>query len=203
MAWPKLNESIKSLRRANRMTQKELAEKSGCSLSAIRKYESGVLIPPLEKLYNIADALNQPIRQLDPDIFRSHSHFVAKLTALLKDHNISYDSLLTELGYNPEEFFSLKRLLNTPEFVSDSFILKVANYFAVPINSLYDSPEEAISSPSDKTFVLSDEEAAMIQLFRSMTEEGRKLFLEYLRILVSQPSLVLHQPAITVPDPGK
>lgn len=53
-----IGENIREQRKLKGLTQKELAEKSGISLSAIEKYERGKLNPSLGKVKDIAKALN-------------------------------------------------------------------------------------------------------------------------------------------------
>ncbi|MBQ8894379.1 MAG: helix-turn-helix domain-containing protein [Clostridia bacterium] len=50
-------ERIKSLRLERGLTQKELGERCGMADSAIRKYESGKVVPGYESLFKIAKAL--------------------------------------------------------------------------------------------------------------------------------------------------
>lgn len=49
---------LASLRKANKMTQQQMAEVAGVHLSQIRRYESGDSQPTLEVLRNIAIALH-------------------------------------------------------------------------------------------------------------------------------------------------
>ena len=53
-----IGELLKKARLDAGMTQKELAEKCGMADSAIRKYESGKVIPKIETRKRIATALN-------------------------------------------------------------------------------------------------------------------------------------------------
>lgn len=53
-----IGEKIREQRKLKGLTQKDLAEKSGISLSAIEKYERGKLNPSLGKIKDIAQALN-------------------------------------------------------------------------------------------------------------------------------------------------
>lgn len=53
-----IGEKIRDQRKLKGLTQKELAEKSGISLSAIEKYERGRLNPSLGKVKEIAKALD-------------------------------------------------------------------------------------------------------------------------------------------------
>ena len=53
-----IGENIKKARLAAGLTQKELADKCGIADSAVRKYESGRVVPKLPMIKKIADALN-------------------------------------------------------------------------------------------------------------------------------------------------
>ena len=53
-----IGESIKKARLAAGLTQKELADKCGIADSAVRKYESGRVVPKLPMIKKISDALN-------------------------------------------------------------------------------------------------------------------------------------------------
>lgn len=59
-----IGENIKKARLAAGLTQKELADKCGIADSAVRKYESGRVVPKLPMLKKIADALNVFITDL-------------------------------------------------------------------------------------------------------------------------------------------
>lgn len=52
-----IGEKIKKARTNAKMTQKELAEKCGMADSAIRKYESGKVVPKLDTIAKIARAM--------------------------------------------------------------------------------------------------------------------------------------------------
>ena len=52
-----IGEKIKKARTDAKMTQKELAEKFGMADSAIRKYESGKVVPKLDTIAKIARAM--------------------------------------------------------------------------------------------------------------------------------------------------
>ena len=55
---------IQKIRKARKLTQKELAEKSGLSLMSIRRYESGERQPKYDQLKEIASALDVPVFDL-------------------------------------------------------------------------------------------------------------------------------------------
>lgn len=61
-----IGELLKKARLDAGMTQKELAEKCGMADSAIRKYESGKVIPKINTVKKIATALNVPWYELYP-----------------------------------------------------------------------------------------------------------------------------------------
>lgn len=62
-----IGEKIKFYRNRLRMTQKELAEKSGLSENSIQKYEQGTRTPKLHGLKKIAKVLNIPVSVLTLD----------------------------------------------------------------------------------------------------------------------------------------
>lgn len=62
-----IGERIRQFRTNQKMTQKQLGERAGIAEPTIRKYESGKLNPKKETLQKIANALNIPMHELDPD----------------------------------------------------------------------------------------------------------------------------------------
>lgn len=59
-----LGESIKSYRKSNNLTQKELAQKSGITRESIGNYERGSRTPPADILEKIATALKVSMNEL-------------------------------------------------------------------------------------------------------------------------------------------
>lgn len=59
-----LGMKIKQLRKANHMTQQQLADKSNLSINSIRRYESGERSPSLQAIQSIALALNTDVNSL-------------------------------------------------------------------------------------------------------------------------------------------
>lgn len=59
-----LGEKLKSIRKERKLSQKELAEMSGVSLSAIQKFENGIRKPKLESIKNIAKSLQIDVYEL-------------------------------------------------------------------------------------------------------------------------------------------
>ena len=64
-----IGERIKSIRKAQGWTQKELAKLAGLSASAITYYEKGQRIPSIIALQKIANALRVSITEISPDNF--------------------------------------------------------------------------------------------------------------------------------------
>lgn len=54
----RLASNIRAERARMRISQEELAERSGVSAAAILSYESAAYVPGVDKLYAIAEALN-------------------------------------------------------------------------------------------------------------------------------------------------
>lgn len=48
---------LKNLRKKRKMTQKDLADKLGVSISVISRYEAGIIFPSAERLKELAEAL--------------------------------------------------------------------------------------------------------------------------------------------------
>lgn len=59
-----IGENIRKIRIDKNLTQKELAEKSGISLSALNKYERGDRLPKIDALQKLSEALNIQIDYL-------------------------------------------------------------------------------------------------------------------------------------------
>ena len=59
-----LGKRIKELRKERRMTQDELAEKTGASLNTITSIERGIRSPSIDLLDRISQALQVPIKDL-------------------------------------------------------------------------------------------------------------------------------------------
>ncbi len=59
-----IKDKIKSLRKANGLTQKQLAQKSGIAEITIRQYERGDYEPKFEQLQKLAEGLTVPIEKL-------------------------------------------------------------------------------------------------------------------------------------------
>ena len=65
-----LGKNIQSIRKEKHMTQKELGQAAFMSDKALSRIENGNIIPGIDKIYSIADALNVPPLALGPQRFR-------------------------------------------------------------------------------------------------------------------------------------
>lgn len=91
---------ILSLRKAQHLTQADLAERLSCDTALVSRYERGLNAPSVEQLINIADALNIPVADLLPSPQNLH---IEKLHALQR--------LLAEKAFQVNSIPDLERLL--------------------------------------------------------------------------------------------
>ena len=63
-----VGENIKRIRKEKGLTQKQLGELCGLADSAIRRYENGGANPKIETKKKIANALEVPVEDIDPDL---------------------------------------------------------------------------------------------------------------------------------------
>ena len=61
----KINEKIKCYRKANNLTQEDLASRLNISSRTVKRYESGEIIPSLQVLKRISEALNIDYKELN------------------------------------------------------------------------------------------------------------------------------------------
>ena len=61
----KINEKIKHYRKANNLTQDDLASRLNLSSRTVKRYESGEIIPSMQVLKRISEALNIDYKELD------------------------------------------------------------------------------------------------------------------------------------------
>ena len=58
---------LQALRKAKGLTQEELAERSGKSVDTLSLVERGRILPTLDTLYALSEAVGEPITSLLPD----------------------------------------------------------------------------------------------------------------------------------------
>ena len=61
----KINEKIKHYRKANNLTQEDLASRLNVSSRTIKRYEAGEIIPSTQALKRISETLNIDFKELD------------------------------------------------------------------------------------------------------------------------------------------
>lgn len=113
-------ENLKSFRKEQKLTQKELAQLSGVSYSMVSKLESGEQKnPSLDTLGLLADALNVSVSQLtnDSDIFE---HFNSVMGDTLQDIQKLVDT------YEPYSYVTSKLC----EFLCDP---KIEQFFSIGV----------------------------------------------------------------------
>lgn len=96
-----IGENIRKLRLEKGLTQKDLAEKSGTSLSALNKYERGDRTPKIDSLEKIAEALNVQVNYL-----LGNSEFKRFDSQIMKDDILS---LIEKTDNTDKEFSKLVR----------------------------------------------------------------------------------------------
>ncbi len=105
-----ISKNIKKYRKANKMTQKDLAEKVGVSIAAVSNWETGTNSIDIDSLFKVCKALNVPISLMtmtSPDIelsdveielverFRSAEDWQRKAVIKMLDMKIIPQHLLT------------------------------------------------------------------------------------------------------------
>ncbi len=94
---------LKTMRKQKRWTQKELAGKLDIGLSQFNKYESGMHIPPIEKLIQLSDLFDTTVDYL----------VKGSDTDMLKLHNIKLLKRFQEIEhFNEEEQNTVLQLLD-------------------------------------------------------------------------------------------
>lgn len=103
-------------------------------------------------------------------------------------NDLSPSALCTKLGLSKSTLSNLKN--GRVETLSGTTVLKIANYFGVTVNDIMagvttTSAPEIVPMPV--VHRLSDEENALLDLFRQMNYTGRKKFLEMAEDMVELP----------------
>ena len=97
-------EILKELRKKKKLTQRELAEKTGISLAMITKYEQGLNTPSIENLRVLADFFKVPIREFleDRNSDRFFKDFFSEEEANIDIENYDFST-------NDEKFLSISK----------------------------------------------------------------------------------------------
>ena len=126
---------IKKYRKEKKMTQQELAQKSGLSMMSIRRYEKNERIPSLEHLKKIALSLGISVFELDPSLYEnSFDKRVGKNIAVVRTRkNISQNDLGQLLNLSSHDIEQLESGNTT---IGTKDIENIAKKLEVPIEAL-------------------------------------------------------------------
>jgi transcriptional regulator with XRE-family HTH domain len=82
----RFGQRLRSIRRAHRISQEELAERAGRSVEAISNLERGINLPSFETLEQLARALGIPIRDFFelPDGDQERSDLLAEIITVAR-----------------------------------------------------------------------------------------------------------------------
>lgn len=135
----KFNERLKMVRKENRLTQGELAERAGISVNSVRLYESGKVIPKIGTIIKIADV------------------FGMSLNDFMLDDSYSEESIDERIFFAEREIASrIRRSIKferhkNPDSKIDNQLIKEWIFDLVPdISKKYALPEETLKNASDK-----------------------------------------------------
>lgn len=84
-------ELIKKYRKERGITQEELCEAAGISISTLKKYETGVRNPKLDQIRKIAEALGVSDKVFMPITVKDRSDIFMTLTQLDKETDLDWD----------------------------------------------------------------------------------------------------------------
>lgn len=155
-----IGNNIRTIRKRNGMTLKQIADIIGCSPQLISQYESGKRQPKLETKKKIAAALNCDVSDIDNSIYVISTEY--KLTPERLEH-FKKDAEVLEIikkkssneDYTEEEPQKIleykKRIAESKEVVREKRLLMQENLKR--LKSLYDSNTEQSDIDSDKTYI--------------------------------------------------
>lgn len=93
-----ISELIKEYRKEKNMTQEQLCEAAGISISTLKKYETGLRSPKAEQLKKIAEALGISEKEFTPIKVKDRSDFLVTLMQLDKEADLHWDFDRSENG---------------------------------------------------------------------------------------------------------
>lgn len=164
-----IGEQIRTIRKKQGLTQKELADKCRMADSAIRKYEADIVVPKLDKLQLLGDALDVPITDfLD----------------LPQDQKKAY-----RFGYRILQYISMRRELSEQTDTSLTlFRDEIIDWATALITDILTGfGDEAVNnSPIDRE--LQADKDQMLTLFLRLNTAGRKKAVDAVEQLCMVPS---------------
>ena len=109
-----IGEQIKAMRKIRGLTQKELAEKCSMADSAVRKYESGKIVPKIEMLKRIADALEMPVGAFLPSMGLGESTG-SRIKIARERQGVTQAELAEKMGVTPQTISQYERNIINPK----------------------------------------------------------------------------------------
>lgn len=183
-----LGQCIAELRKAEGLSQAELAEEIGVSVHAINSYESGRRKPccgamvALEQHFGVSGAyLRGEDPELDEDDLPTVSEsnqFPQILKALRKARGLTQDELAQELGISLQSVINYENGRREPNARA---IVALEQYFGVTAAALLGLEEAAPADPRadelDKPLPLSNTETRLLKDFRCLSAENQTTLL--------------------------
>lgn len=170
-----IGEQIKAMRQIRGLTQKELAEKCSMADSAVRKYESGKIVPKIEMLKRIADALEMPVGAFLPSMGIGESAG-SRIKMARERQNMTQKELAEKMGTTPQNISQYERGIRNPKLETREQFAKVLGV---------DAHWLEVGKYEDNS--LSGEEQQLLRYFRIMSPEGQRVALERMDELSQHP----------------
>lgn len=170
-----IGKQIKAMRKIRGLTQKELAEKCSMADSAVRKYESGKIVPKIEMLKRIADALEMPVGAFLPSMGLGESTG-SRIKIARARQGVTQAELAEKMGVTPQSISQYERNIINPK---PETIKKFADALGVDARWL------EVGEYEDNS--LSGEEQQLLRYFRIMSPEGQHVALERMDELSQHP----------------
>lgn len=131
---------LKCLLMKYKMTQSELAVKTGLSEATITHYVKGKTTPSQTNVNKIANAIGvsprsfyEDIEEFSPYIDNKESIFAQTLKELISEKNISQEQLAKEIGVSRQ---TVNQYINGKQFPNKEVLTKISEYFDVSIETI-------------------------------------------------------------------
>ncbi len=170
-----IGEQIKAMRQIRGLTQKELAQKCSMADSAVRKYESGKIVPKIEMLKRIADALEMPVGAFLPSMGIGESAG-SRIKMARERQNMTQKELAEKMGTTPQNISQYERGIRNPKLETRERLAKTLGV---------DAHWLEVGEYEDNS--LSGEEQQLLRYFRIMSPEGQRVALERMDELSQHP----------------
>ena len=162
-----VGENIKRIRKEKGLTQKQLGELCGLADSAIRRYENGGANPKIETKKKIANALEVPVEDIDPDL-----------------ESLTKSLIMKEKERKMEEIEHIIKFLNSRTTLTDAEEEQLTEQQKFKIIELKKKGLENLQNIhlSIATELHNEEETQLQELrntFISLNQDGKYLVLKY------------------------